>query len=57
MGFGVWLVGGADQPHPKISFFRRLRRESGRDFYKVTDFVKSVAFPAKMVLITGNHPL
>jgi hypothetical protein len=40
MGFGVWLVGAADQPHPKMSFFRRLRRESGRAFHKVSDFVK-----------------
>ena len=41
MGFGVWLVGCADQPHPKITFFRRLRRESGRDFHKSSDFVKT----------------
>jgi len=42
MGFWVWLVGAADQPHPKISFFRRLRRESGRGFHKASDFVKAL---------------
>jgi len=42
MGFGVWLVGCADQPHPKISFFRRLRRELGRGFHKASDFVKAL---------------
>jgi hypothetical protein len=40
----VWLVGCADQPHPKISFFRRLWRESGRVFHKASDFVKAVPF-------------
>jgi hypothetical protein len=40
MGFGVWLVGVADQPHPKISSFRRLRRESRLGFYKASHFVK-----------------
>jgi hypothetical protein len=58
MGFGVWLVGCADQPNPKISFFRRacpacpdvlcqgsfyrVRRESGRAFHKGSDLVKAV---------------
>jgi hypothetical protein len=46
MGFGVWLVGYADQPHPKISSFRRLRRESRLDFHKASHFVK----------ILGNRP-
>jgi Icc-related predicted phosphoesterase len=42
MGFGVWLVGVADQPYPKISFFRRLRRVSGQGFHKASDFVKTL---------------
>jgi hypothetical protein len=41
MGFGVWLAGATDQPYPKSSFFRRLRRESGRGFHKASDFVKA----------------
>jgi hypothetical protein len=40
MGFGVWLVGVADQPHPKISSFRRLRRQSRLGFHKTSHFVK-----------------
>ena len=43
MGFGVWLGGYAAQPHPKISFFRRLRRELGQGFHKASDFVKALA--------------
>jgi hypothetical protein len=54
MGFGVWLVGYADQPHPKISFFRRLRRESGRAFHKVSDFVK-ILYPVPPSLIPCSH--
>jgi dipeptidase E len=45
MWFGVWLVGSADQPNPKISFFRSWRRESDRDFQKASDFLKAMAPP------------
>ena len=43
MGFGVWFVGAADQPYPKISFLRRMRRESGRGFHKASDYVNALA--------------
>jgi hypothetical protein len=45
----IFHLGAADQPHPKISFFRRVcpnnlgvRRESGRFFHKASNFVKAL---------------
>ena len=35
MGLGVWLVGCADQPHPKISFFRASGGSQASGFLKV----------------------
>jgi hypothetical protein len=47
----VWLVGAADAPHPKISFFRRvcphslgMRQGSGRGFHKPSDFVEALLY-------------
>lgn len=46
------MVGCADHPHLKISFFRRacprtlgVRRESGRGFHKAGDFAKALLLP------------
>jgi hypothetical protein len=36
------LVGRADQPLPKISFFRRLRQASSCGFCKPSDFEKAL---------------
>jgi hypothetical protein len=50
MGFGVWVVGYADHPYPKIFFFPPKGLESGRDFRKAGDFVK-VLDPQQVILV------